>query len=164
MFLTAEFSDAPSVADAITALKARGFEAGGMDVFSTEPVELPDGMLERPSRMSLAAVSGAVCSCLLAILFVRYTQYDYPLVTGGMPLFSWWATGVIFYEFTMFGAISATFLMFLVESGLLQRGHSARTPMLVEGRIHLRVGCDAGRAEAAAECLRQTGAVSVVLS
>jgi hypothetical protein len=164
MFLTAEFSDVPSVGAAIGVLKARGFGATEMDLFSTEPVELPEGLLERPSHMSLAAVAGAASLCLSAILFVRYTQYDYPLVTGGMPLFSWWATGVIFYEFTMFGAISATFAMFLVESGLLQRNRSIPAPVLVAGRIHLRVRCDAKRAAAAMEGLHQAGAVRVVES
>ena len=164
MFLTAEFSDAPSVGVALRALKADGFAAAKMDVFSTEPVELPGGLLERPSHMSLAAVAGAASLCTLAILFVRYTQYDYRLVTGGMPLFSWWATGVIFYEFTMFGAIVAMFATFLVESGLLKRHRANPAPVLVAGRIQVRVCCDAGRAVAAAECLRLAGALNVVES
>lgn len=164
MFLTAEFSDAQAVSTAIGSLKAGGFEATAMDLFSTEPVDLPEGLLERPSHMSLAAVMGAASLCLLAILFVRYAQYDYPLATGGMPLFSWWATGVIFYEFTMFGAISATFVMFLVESGLLKRDRSIPAPVLVAARIHLRVRSDASRATAAMECLRQAGAINVVES
>ncbi len=164
MFLTAEFSDAPSVGAAIGALKAGGFDAARMDVFSTEPVELPEGLLDRPSHMSLAAVAGAATLGILAILFVRYTQYDYPLVTGGMPLFSWWATGVIFYELTMFGAIFTTFATFLVESGLLKRHHAIPAPVLVAGRIHVRVFCDPGRAAAAMECLQRAGALNVVES
>jgi hypothetical protein len=161
MFLTAEFGDAQAIAAAIGALKARGFEAGEIDVFSSEPVDLPDGLLERPSRMSLVAVGGAACLGLLAILFVHYAQHDYPLVTGGMPLFSWWATGVVFYEIAMFGAITATFLMFLLESGLLKRNGSAPTPVLAEGGIRLRVSCAPERAAATTECLYQTGAASV---
>lgn len=159
MFLTAEFADAQSVAQAIAALRAQGFTADQLDVFSTEPVELPHGLLERPSRMSLTAVASAAGFCLLAILFVRYAQYDYPVVTGGMPLFSWWANGVIFYEFTMFGSITATFVMFLVESGLFRR--HAPAPVLVASRILLRVSCEAGRAAVATESLRQEGATAV---
>jgi ActD protein len=161
MFLTAEFGDAQSVRRAIEALKTRGLEAGEIDLFSAEPVELPEGLLERPSRMSLAAVAGAAAMCLLATLFVRYTQYDYRVVTGGMPLFSWWATGVVFYEFTMFGAIVTTFVMFLAESGLIKRGRSLAVPRPAEGSIHLRVRCVAERAAAIADCLYQTGAASV---
>ena len=42
------------------ALQAAGIDAGDMDVFSEEPVEFPRGVLDRPSRMSLAAVVGAI--------------------------------------------------------------------------------------------------------
>ena len=56
MFLTAEFTDADSVVRAITALRAHGFTADQIDVFSTEPVELPHGVLDRPSHMSRATL------------------------------------------------------------------------------------------------------------
>jgi hypothetical protein len=164
MLLTAEFGNAQSTAAALAALKATGFEPGEVEVFSNEPVEFPEGLLDRRSHMSLAAVWGAACLCALAILFVRYTQYDYPLVTGGMPLFSWWATGIIFYEFTMFGAITGTFAMFLLESGLLKRDRSMPAPVVAEGRIQLRVRCEPQRTAAAAECLYRTGAVKVIES
>ncbi|HLN02957.1 MAG TPA: quinol:electron acceptor oxidoreductase subunit ActD [Bryobacteraceae bacterium] len=159
MFLTAEFADAQSVAQAIASLRAQGFDGDQMDVFSTEPVEITGGLLDRPTHMSLTAVASAASFCLLAFLFVRYAQYDYPVVTGGMPIFSWWANGVIFYEFTMFGSITATFVMFLVESGLLTR--RAPAPVLVAGRILLRISCEARRAAVATECLRQAGATGV---
>jgi hypothetical protein len=159
MFLTAEFADAQSVAQAIASLRVQGFDGDQMDVFSTEPVELPDGLLDRSSHMSLTAVASAASFCLLAILFVRYAQYDYPVVTGGMPIFSWWANGVIFYEFTMFGSITATFVMFLVESGVLKR--RAPAPVVVAGRILLRVSCEAGRGAVATESLQQAGATGV---
>ena len=160
MFLAAEFSDAQSVARAIATLKAQGFTVDDIDVFSTEPVEVPAGLLARPSRMSRTAVASAATFCLLAVLFVRYAQYDYPVLTGGMPLFSWWSNGVIFYEFTMFGSITATFAMFLVESGLLKR-RRAPAPVLVAGCFHLRVSCVADRAKATTECLQQAGAGSI---
>lgn len=159
MFLTAEFADAESVARAIAALRALGFARDAFDVFSTEPVEIRDGLLHRKSRMSLVAVLSAVSFFLLTVLFVRYAEYDYPVVTGGMPLFSWWANGVIFYEFTMFGAITATLVMFLVESGLLNR--SAPAPVLVSGCILLRISCEAGRAATTTELLQQAGASNI---
>ena len=159
MFLTAEFADAQSVARALAALRAQGFNGDQMDVFSTEPVEISDGLLHRRSHMSLAAVASAAIFCLSALLFVRYAEYNYPLITGGMPIFSWWANGVIFYEFTMFGSITATFVMFLVESGLFRQ--RAPVPALVAGRILLRVSCGAGRVAAAMDSLQQAGAANV---
>ena len=78
-----------------------------------------------------------------------------------MPIFSWWSTGVIFYEFTMFGSISATFVMFLLESGLLGRRRSVPAPVLEPGRIHLRLLCQAEDAAPATDCLYQAGATTV---
>jgi hypothetical protein len=161
MILTADFGDPQSVASAIRALQARGHGAEEIDVFSTAPVELAEALLERPSRMSLVAVTSAVVFGLSAIAFVRYTQNDYRIVTGGMPIFSWWSTGVIFYEFTMFGSISAAFVMFLLESRLLGRRRSAPAPVLEAGRIYLRLLCKVDDATAAADCLCQAGAISV---
>ena len=160
MFLIAEFGDSQSVARAIAALKARGVAADSIDLFSTEPVALPEGLLDRPSRMSLAAVAGAACMFLLTVLFVHYTQYNYPLITGGMPLFSWWATGVIFYELTMFGSIITTFAVFLRESGLFTR-RPAPAPTLISGRILARVCCEADSAAAVTGLLRNAGAATV---
>lgn len=160
MFLTAEFTDADSVVRAITALRAHGFAADQIDVFSTEPLELPAGLLDRRSHMSLTAVASAASFCLLAFLFVHYAQYDYPVRTGGMPIFSWWSNGVIFYEFTMFGSIAATFVMFLIESGLLKR--RAPAPVLIAGDILLRVSCEGNRSAVATDSLRQSGATGVM--
>jgi Protein of unknown function (DUF3341) len=161
MVLTADFADAQSVASAIRALKARGYGADEIDVFSTAPIQEAQALLERPSRMSLVAITSAVVFCLSAIAFVHYTQHDYRIVTGGMPIFSWWSTGVIFYEFTMFGSLTATFVMFLLESGLLQRGRAIPAPRLEEGRIYLRLICQAGDAVPAAEYLYEAGAAKV---
>ena len=161
MILTADFVDPQSVAKAVRALRARGYGPEVIDVFSTAPVELAEALLERPSRMTLVAVTSAVVFGLSAIAFVHYTQNDYRIVTGGMPIFSWWSTGVIFYEFTMFGSISATFFMFLIESGLLGRRRFAPAPVLEAGRIYLRLLCEAEDAAPSTDCLYQAGATSV---
>ena len=161
MFLTGEFQDAESVAVAIEALKAKGIETSALDVFSTEPVEFAPGVLDRESRMSAGAVAGAVTLCLLSMGFVIYTQHDLRLVTGGMPLVSFWATGVIFYEMTMLGAIGATFVMLLWESGLLRRDKTAPVPAAEPGVIALRVQCEDEQVAAAGECLYRAGATRV---
>ncbi len=111
--------------------------------------------------MSFATVTGAVLSCLLAIGFVYFTQYNYPLVTGGMPLFSFWATGVVFFELTMLGAIVTTFFWFLKESGLLRRHRREPVPALDPGTICIRVCCPAEQFDNATQCLQRTGASNV---
>jgi hypothetical protein len=161
MYLTGEFQEVASTTVAIRELKANGFGGDDLAVFSDEPVEFRRGVLDRPTRMSLMSVLGAIIFLLLAIGFVYFTQHNYPLVTGGMPLFSFWSTGVVFYEMTMLGAIMATFVWFLWESSVLRRRPSAPIPALKPGWICLRVRCDAEQAAMVAHCLNRAGSANV---
>jgi hypothetical protein len=160
-YLTGEFRDQDRLIAAIRSLRAAGVGADALDLFSAEPVELPRGVLDRPSRMSLVSVAGAIAVGTLATLFIRYTQNDYKLVTGGMPVFSFWATGVITYEMTMLGAIVATFAWFLWESGLIRKRETAPVPRVEPGSMHLRVRCPVELAAHTSETMRRHGAVSI---
>jgi hypothetical protein len=161
MFLAGEFQAVESTVAAIRELKANGFGASDLDVFSEEPLEFPRGLLDRPSHMSLAVVTGAILACLLTVGFVYFMQYDYPVVTGGMPLFSFWATGVIFYEMTMLGAIVTTFGFFLWESGLLRRARRAPVPAIQPGIIYVRVYCRAEHVDQTSGLFQRAGAIAV---
>src|SRR5690349_18815312 len=97
-------------------LRANGASHDALDIFSEEPIEFPRGVLDRPSRMSLASVAGAILFGALATAFIWWTQRNYRVITGGMPVFSFWSTGVITYEMTMLGAIVSTCVWFLWES------------------------------------------------
>lgn len=152
-----EFEDRDSIIRALRALKEQGLKPRDLDVFSSVPLDLPRSALERRSHMSLGVVTGAITSCLLAIGFVYFTQYDYKVVTGGMPLFSFWATGVIFYEVTMFGAIVTSLFLFLYESGLLGPGRLP-APVFEPGSICLRVQCQPEQQETVSRLLETSGA------
>ena len=67
----ADFREQPKLEAAILALKAAGIDTADLDVFSEEPVEFHRGILDRPSRMSLASVLAAVTFGLVATLFIR---------------------------------------------------------------------------------------------
>ena len=161
MYLMSEFTDEVALAAGVQALRARGVEAGDLDVFSSQPVDAVHPVLPRPSHMSLFGVLGGAAVCLLSVAFVYYAQHDYALITGAMPYFSLWSTGVIHYEMTMLGAIGATFLFFLWESSFLRRDKRAPVPALASGRLYLRVRCEPDQVLTAGECLYQAGASKV---
>src|SRR5258708_7058750 len=100
-YLIGEFNEKSAVATAIHALRATGVTYNNIDMFSEEPVEFHKGVLDRPSHMSLVSVLGAVVFGAGATALMRLAQYNYEVVTGGMPTFSFWGTGVITYETTM---------------------------------------------------------------
>ncbi len=130
-------------------------------MFSDEPIEFPREVLDRPSHMSFAVVMGAIIASLLTIGFVYFTQHNYPIVTGGMPLFSFWATGVVFFELTMLGAIITTFFWFLRESGILHWGRGRQRLESNPGMISLRVECPPNRTDGVRISLLSAGAENV---
>jgi len=157
VFLAGDFPNKEAASRAILNLKSEGFNAAELAVFSDEPIEFPRDVLDRPSGMSFAVVTGAITLCLLTIGFVYFTQHNYPIVTGGMPIFSFWATGVVFFELTMLGAIVTTFFWFLRESGLLRRRRAEPAPEVEPGMISLRVDCPANRTDAVRSSLLSAG-------
>jgi hypothetical protein len=162
IYVIGEFREKERVAAAIRAMRAAGATDAELDVFSEEPVEFPRGVLDRPSRMSLISVSGAIAFGMLATGFIYWAQHNYRVVTGGMPLFSFWATGVITFEMTMLGAIVAVFGWFLWESGLVRRrDREAPVPMVDPGSICLRVWCRGPQAGQAIEAMQRAGAIGV---
>jgi hypothetical protein len=162
MYLLGEFRDKDAVASAIHLLRAAGVNNSDIDLFSEEPVEFGRGVLDRPSHMSLMAVSGAVVLGSAATAFVWWAQNNYAVNTGGMPTYSFWGTGVITYETTMLGAVLATFGYFLWESGLIRkRDRTAPVPVVPAECICLRLRCAGGDVATQAALLRQAGANSV---
>jgi hypothetical protein len=162
MYLIGEFHDEGALIAAIRGLRANGVEPASIDLFSEEPVELPRGVLDRPSRLSLVSVSGAILFGVFATLFIWWAQRNYRLDTGGMPVFSFWATGVITFEMTMFGAILAAFGWFLWESGLIRaRDPGAPVPTVDPGSICLRVHCREDDVHEVSDSMRRAGAVHI---
>ncbi len=161
LYLTGTFAAKDTAIQAIKQLRASGYGPADLTVFSDEPVEFPRGVLDRPSHMSLAVVSGAATFFLLVVAFVYFTQYNYRLTTGGMPTFSFWSTGVVFYEITMLGAILTTLGWFIWESGLLRRDKSIPVPAIEPEVICLRVRCAPDQYAAAASILTQSGAQNI---
>jgi hypothetical protein len=161
MLLSAEFRESQAAAAAIEALSSAGFEKGAIDVFSARPVEFEHGVLDRPSRMSMLAVAGAIFNMFLATAFMFWTQQDYPLITGGMPVTSYWAVGVIIFEMAMAGAIAGTVAAFLWESGLFGRARKLPVPALRDGVVYVRLQCSEPEASQASVTMTQAGAITV---
>jgi hypothetical protein len=161
-YLLGAFRDKESVASAIQSLRSSGVSTSALDVFSEEPVEFPRGVLDRPSHMSLVSVLGAIVMGTTATALVWFAQQNYALVTGGMPIFSFWGTGVITYEMTMLGAVLATFGYFLWESGLIRRrDKTIPVPVVQPECICLRIRCETDDVSRPSALLRAAGAISV---
>lgn len=160
MYLTGRFHDKHRLIDAIRLLKGSGTKDDDLDIFSDEPVEFHAGVLDRPSKMSLVAVVSGGITGILLTAGIYWAQHDYKVITGGMPYFSPWATGVISFEMTMLGAVISTFAWFLWEAGLLsKRDKDAPVPAIEPGVMVLRVRCETSQSGRIAEVLQRSGGV-----
>ena len=159
-YLHAEFARPEEAAGAIAGLAEAGVSRSAMELYSLRPVEMHPPPLPRRSRMSLIAVLSAITVGGGATALMYWAQRDYPLITGGMPINSGWATGVVTFETTMAGAVIGIFAALLWESGLIRRRKRAPVPSLPDEGVVLQV---AGVRDVAAleESLRAVGVTKV---
>lgn len=156
-YLHAEYLRTEELAAAIRLLQANGVPRRALELYSHRPVEAVTPLLPRRSRMSLGAVLSAITVGTGVTALVYWVQLDYPLVTGGMPIVSGWATAVVTFEATMAGAVFGTLLMLLKESGLVLSRRRAPVPDLPDEGAVLQVACEAGL-PAVRALLEDTGA------
>lgn len=153
-YLHAELRSAEEIAAAIDALREAGAPARSIEIYSKRPIETDPPLLPRRSRMSLGAVLAGLFSGTAATALMFWMQNDFPLVTGGMPINSGWATAVVTFECTMAGAVLGTFGMLLWEAGLVGRRGSVPVPDLPDDGAVLQVACS-GEADRLVAALNQ---------
>ena len=158
--LHAEFEDPRTATAAVRALTARGVPLEAIELYSRQPIELCHPLLRQKSRMSLVAVLSAAVTGGTATTLLYRAQMDYPLVTGGMPINSGWATGVVTFETTMAGAVLGILATLLWEGRLLRRRIRPAPPVPSGGAVIEVSGQD--DTDALREVLLQAGAKSAV--
>jgi|SRR5579872_5233480 len=138
--LYALYSDPDAAQRAVNSLKLSGGSLGigerQIVVVSSEPFDGYDFSDEHSqTRIFLIASLGGICGAVLGLLFVRFTQFAYPLPTGGMPIAPHWTNGIITYETTMLGAILTTVGTLLVTARLPHFGKRLSDPEIWRGKI-----------------------------
>ena len=124
---------------AIRELTREGVPASSITVMSSEPLHLEASGSKR-SRISGFAIAGGFLGAVSAILLTVITSRRVDLVTGGMPIVTPWAFGIIVFELTALGAILATLGRMIYEARLVRRQVSAEhQDAVAEGRIVIAV-------------------------
>jgi apolipoprotein N-acyltransferase len=102
---------------------------------SSEPLHL-EGKDAPKTRIAGFAIAGGLLGATFAILLTVWTSRRVGLVTGGMPIVSPWAFGIIVFELAALGAILVTLGRMIFEAGLARRGALADfDESVAEGRI-----------------------------
>lgn len=163
------FSDPSSAERGMDALSRAGIRPDRIVVMSAEPFdEYSFSKMDEATPMPWLAAVGGIVGGTCGFLLARLTQevYPFPLITGGMPLFSPWPSGIVTYELTMLGAVLTTVVTLLITTRLPNWKPKLYDPEVSNGKILIGVlePSDAARAEiegrllsAGAEQVKATG-------
>ena len=92
------------------------------------------------TRIPMFGIIGGLLGAAFAILLTVWTSKRVGLVTGGMPIVSPWAFGIIVFELTALGAILMTLGRMIIEAKLARRGSgSGYGEMVAEGKIVIEI-------------------------
>jgi apolipoprotein N-acyltransferase len=124
---------------ALRELEREGVASSSITVMSSEPLHLE--VKDAPkTRIAGFAIAGGLLGATFAILLTVWTSRRVGLVTGGMPIVSPWAFGIIVFELAALGAILVTLGRMIFEAGLARRGALADfDESVAEGRIVVSV-------------------------
>jgi len=116
------FATPQSAQRAFDELRRAGVAAGEILVMSSEPLEeFEFARQHHKTVMPWLAVTGAALGLTGAFLLTSLTQQAWPIVTGGMPIVSYFTNLIILFEMTMLGAVFATVLTLARTAGFFKR-------------------------------------------
>ena len=101
-------------------LRSRGIPDSAITVMSSEPLHLEAKPWPK-TRIPGFAIAGGFIGAAGALLLTIITSRRVGLVTGGMPIVSPWAFGIIVFELIALGAIVFTLGRMIYESRLMRR-------------------------------------------
>ncbi len=126
---------------ALHELQREGVPNSSITVMSSEPLHL-EALHPPKTRIVGFAIAGGLLGAAFAILLTVLTSRRVGLVTGGMPIVSPWAFGIIVFELAALGAILVTLGRMIFEAGLARRGALADYDETVaEGRVVVSIQC-----------------------
>ena len=130
------YADPRDVQRAFHGLVAAGQPEGQIVIITSEPFEEYEfSHRDQATWMFRIAAVGGVVGLLAATWLTRTTELAWPLVTGNMPIVTWWPNLIVMFELTMLGAILATVITLLISAGLPRRTGSLYDPAVADGKI-----------------------------
>jgi mono/diheme cytochrome c family protein len=153
------YHEATATADTLDRLRELGVAEDAITVMSGVPYT-PEMLGRRPvyERLGPIAAIGAVGGFLAALFLTVVTPHLYPISVGGQPLVPGPPTLIILFEFTMLGALLATFAGLLAEIAFPTVGRQDYDRRITEGHIGVLAVVDEALADSVEEALRATGA------
>jgi hypothetical protein len=143
------YDDGYAAQRAVNGLRAAGVGDAEITVITAQPMEeFEFSHIGRATSLWYFAAGGGLVGLLFAVWLTRFTQLDWPLNTGNMPIVAWWTNLIIIFEVTMLGAIVTTVISLIVSAGLARRRPVLYDPEVSDGKILVGIEtADADRAK-----------------
>jgi hypothetical protein len=130
------YDDGYAAQRAVNGLRSAGVQDAEITVISAQPMEeFEFSHIGRETWIWYIATAGALTGLAFATWLTWFTERDWPLNTGNMPIVSWWPNLIIMFELTMFGAIASTVITLIVSAGLARRRPALYDPEVTDGKI-----------------------------
>lgn len=156
--LLAIFNTSDEALTAVRTLRREGVT--GIELMSAEPIHDWQPEENSKSRIGLFAIFGAVVGASLATLFMVWSSRRVDINTGGMPIVTTWAFGIIAFEVAMLTAILSALICTIFEARLA-RGSAMQKydEAVADNKVVMAVQCkDEALLSTAEQLLTQTGA------
>ncbi len=140
--ISATFETAEAALAAKRELLRSGLAASAITLLSSEPIA--EAVHDEPtkSRIGGFAIGGALVGALIALGLTIQTSRQVAIVTGGMPIVTSWAFGIIVFELLMLGAILSALIRLIFEARLMRfRGLTSDDRAVAEGKVVITVAC-----------------------
>ena len=103
------YPDGASAQRAVDGLRAAGVADAEITVISACPMEdFEFSHIGGKNRLWYVACAGGLVGFLASTWLTTFTEGNWPINTGGMPIVAWWPNLIIMFEMTMLGGIVAT--------------------------------------------------------
>ena len=130
------YDDGQAAQQAVDRLRAAGVADVDLTVITSAPMhEFEFSRIGRPAWHWHIAAAGGLAGFLAVTWLARTATSGWPIVTGNMPIMSWWTNLIVMFEWTMLGAILATVATFIKGAGLLRRDPGLYDPEVTNGKI-----------------------------
>jgi len=129
----------------VNGLRAAGYADRDITVISAAPMEEYEfSHIGRETYLWYIASGGGLLGLLFSTWLARFTEVDWPLTVGNMPIVAWYPNLIVMFELTMLGAILSTVITLIVSAGLGRRMPKLYDPEVTQGKILVGVAAPDG--------------------
>jgi hypothetical protein len=130
------YSDGDAAQRAVNGLRAAGYDDRDITIISAAPMEEYEfSHIGRHTYQWYLAAAGGLAGFLFATWLTVFTERDWPIVVGNMPIVAWYPNLIVIFELTMLGAIVTTVATLIVTAGLGRKRPALYDPEVTSGKI-----------------------------